>query len=330
MTTATEVVVEDEVIYEGEPEAINVNEEVDVELDEADPRTAIYEKREAQVREQAGVKEPDEKPEKEPVVESDEVMVTINGREKLVAQSRIDAAGGLAAYQKSAAASEMLNTAATEMRRVNEKLAQLDERERQLAFREQQTKESVRTEPPNTDALKEMATKYHEAILEGDVDIANELLLKMQATQSAMVNNSDEAAEKAVRRARSEIAFENNRDKQQRFAAEVDEANSDFRERFPDIADDPVLSDIANRKTIELQTAHPDWMPKTIITEAAQSVRDWFSKRTAISTTETKIAAKRSQDAVRGGTARAVPRPAPPPQTKGSYVESLRKARGLE
>jgi hypothetical protein len=305
----------------------------DEELDLNDPRAAIYAKRDAQLKAQAEGEAANSAPAPTVVAETktDEVTVVINGKEKLVSQARIDAAGGVVAYQKQAAASELLNQASAEARRVREQEAQIIERERQLSLREQEIQnQSFRTPAPsNTDALS-TAKEYHEAILDGDMDKASRLLLQIQAAQSVATVDKNEVANEAVRRARQELEMERARQEQQQFEIERQEANFDFEARFPLVADDPKLRALANQETIALQAAHPTWTPKEIITAAAQSVQNWASERLAISSTDQKLAAKRGTSNIRGGSVVAAQRQAPAPQTKSNYVEQLRKARGLE
>lgn len=303
------------------------------EINQDDPRAAIYAKRDEQIKQQAGDSEPNDAAAATAAADAKpadaEVTVIVNGKEKLVAQSRIDAAGGITAYQKTAAASEMLNQASAELRQAREHVAQIQERERQLAEREQKIQSERVAEPSTPDALEQIAREYHEALMDGDSDKASKLFIQMQTTRNATVNK-EEIVNEVVQRTNAEIEREQQAKARQRFAAEVQEANLDYRERFPDIADDPELSSMANQKTIALQEAHPDWSPKVIIAEAAQSVRKWITERTAISSSEQKLAIKRSLDNTRGGSVRAVSRPAPAPQTNSDYVSMVRKQRGLE
>ena len=307
--------------------------EEDEELDLTDPRAAIYAKRDAQLKAQAGGDAVDAAPTPAVAAEtkSDEVTVVINGKEKLISQARIDAAGGVVAYQKQAAASEMLNQASAEVRRVREQEAQIIERERQLSLREQEIQnQSFRTPAPsNQDALS-VAKEYHEAILDGDMDKASRLFLQMQAAQPVATVDKNEVANEAVRRARQELEQERMQQEHRQFETERQEANFDFEARFPDVADDPKLRSLANQETIALQQAHPTWTPKEIIIAAAQSVQKWATERTAISSVDQKLAAKRGSSNIRGGSVVAAQRQAPAPQTKSNYVEQLRKARGLE
>lgn len=303
-----------------------------------DPRAAIYAKRDEQLKAQAGdtAIAGDQEAKSEKTAKStetpsgNEISVVVNGKEKLVAKSRIDAAGGVAAYQKLAAASELLNQTTADARRLREQELHFQERERQLLLREQQYQSAKTAEPSSPDALKQVASEYHEAILDGNIDRANELLVQIQATRNATVGNKEEVAREAVRLARSELERDGIEAARSRFEAERQEAILDFQDRFPDVADDPRLRAMADSETIALLEAHPNWSPKVIITEAAQSVRKWITERTAISSSDQKLATKRGQDSIRGGSAVAALRPAAPPQTKSNYVETLRKQRGLE
>jgi hypothetical protein len=290
----------------------------DEELDLNDPRAAIYAKRDAQLKAQAEGEAANAAPTPAVAAEtkSDEVTVVINGKEKLVSQARIDAAGGVVAYQKQAAASELLNQASAEARRVREQEAQIAERERLLSLREQEFKSFRTPAPSNTDALS-TAKEYHEAILDGDMDKASRLLLQIQAAQSVATVDKNEVANEAVRRARQELEMERARQEQQNFEIERQEANFDFEARFPLVADDPKLRALANQETIALQAAHPTWTPKEIITAAAQSVQNWASERLAISSTDQKLAAKRGTSNIRGGSVVAAQRQAPAPRTRG-------------
>jgi hypothetical protein len=307
------------------------------EFDSNDPRAAIYAKRDAQLKAEMQAEPVASSVAQAVAVEeenSDEVKVVINGKEKLVSQARIDAAGGIVAYQKQAAASELLNQASAEARRIREQEAQILERERQLSIREQEIQnQSFKTPAPSNDDNEDAllaAKEYHEAILDGDMDKASRLLLQIQAAQSVATVDKNEVANEAVRRARQELDVERSRQEQQQFEIERQEANFDFEARFPLVADDPKLRALANQETIDLQAAHPTWTPKEIITAAAQSVQNWASERLAISSTDQKLAAKRGTSNIRGGSVVAAQRQAPAPQTKSNYVEQLRKARGLE
>ena len=84
-----------------------------------DARAAIYAKHQEKRKEELGALQ---------VSPDDEITVKVNGKERQVPRSKIDAAGGIEAYQKNAAASELLNQASAEARRVKEEAEQLERR----------------------------------------------------------------------------------------------------------------------------------------------------------------------------------------------------------
>lgn len=336
MNNEEQVIPQDDKVFIEEQAPIELGLEAEAEISEDDPRAAIYAKRDEQIREQAGEEKPEAVREKKPEPEPDEVTVVVNGKERKVHKTKIDDAGGVAAYQKNAAASEMLNQASAELRQVKEQERRLQEREAQLAQREQEIQfQQRRTDLPATaDDIKELAGKYHEAMTqhligEGDIEAANELLIKLQAAQKATVN-TDEIANKAVYMARRELEAESNAAKQARFAAECAEGEMRFKDQFPDLAEDPLLFKIVNDRTGEIYQENPNKNPVAIIEEAAKEIRGWLSKRNTATSTDSKLAAKRSQDTVKSGSVRMANRPAPAPQTKSNYVQELRIARGLE
>ncbi len=336
MSIEENVIPQDDKIFIDEKAPVDLGAEIEAEVHEDDPRAAIYAKRDEQIREQAGEEKPEAIKEIKLEPEQEELVVVVNGKERKVHKSKIDDAGGDVAYQKNAAASEMLNQASAELRQVKEQERRLQEREAQLAQREQEIQFHQRRAdlPATADDIKALAGQYHEAMTqhlmgEGDIETANELLLRLQAAQKATVN-TDEIANKAVHMARRELEAESNAAAQARFAAACVEGQQKFEEQFPDLAEDPLLFKIVNDRTGEIYQANPNKSPEAIIEEAAKEIRGWLSKRNTATSTDSKLAAKRSQDTVKSGSVRMANRPAPAPQTKSNYVQELRKTRGLE
>lgn len=296
-------------------------------------RAAIYAKHAEKRKEQLGTTEP--------VVTADpdeEVTVKVNGRERQVPRSKIDAAGGIEPYQKNAAASEILNQASAEARRVREQTDALAIRERDIAEREKRLSQASANPAPASElpadagALKTLARQYHDAMLDGDLDKADELLLRLNAAPSATAINPEEIATRAVQRAREELTADDRRKAAERFEADRLEAVAEFPTKYKDLASNPDAHGLVDAKTLEVHREHPEWSAKAIIDEAATRVRNLIrsvSTPTANSTQE-KLEAKRNLTQISGGSARTVPRPAPRPQTKSEYVGDLRKQRGLD
>jgi len=323
-----------------------------VETDESNPRAAIYKKHSEQRKAEGGGtvigaenKPVDNTQDVDPGSDTDnpakpipeeEVLVKVNGKEKMVPKSKIEAAGGIEAYRKNAAASELLNQAAAERREIETRKAQLDaqEREIQAARQELQRKQADPVEKTaNAEEMKGLARKYSEALLDGDMDTADALLMQMQGSRKV---NTEEIAKNAAAEVRAEIRREQEEERQRQRNAEATEASDWFWREHNDIAEDETLRSIANQKTIDLQKANPNWSPKMIVEESALFVRDWMSnkgignKLPDDTSKDDKLEAKRQLTVVKGGSARAVPRQAPKAPTSSQYIENMRKMRGLE
>lgn len=293
-----------------------------------DVRAAIYakhaEKRQEEITGQAAT---DELPE-------DEITVKVNGKELKVPREKVDAAGGVVAYQKNAAASELLNQASAEARRVKEEAEALERRRRELDEREQrftqaQLVTAQKPAPPvSDDAQKALARQYHDAMLDGDIDKADELLLQISAAQKATAVNPDEIASIAVKRAREELTAEERRKQAEKFEAERLEAVAEFPTKYKDLSSNDIARDLVDDQTKRIYREHPDWGAKAIIDEAAKRVRELI-KSVAPTTASEKVDAKRNLTQIRAGSARSVNRPPPKPQTGSEYVSSLRHQRGL-
>jgi len=320
---------------EAKPEVIEIDVPEDQAMSEDDPRAAIY-KKHAEQRKSDGEgviigTESEAGPEAKPAeIVDEEISVKVNGKERKVHKSKVEAAGGIDAYQKNAAASELLNQASAKARQLAEYEANLAAREQRIQQAEQQTQQ--RASPatlPDEGAMKQLAGKYHEAMLDGDIDTANTLLIQLQAARGA-TPDAEAIARRAVADVRAEFQREQQAAQQERFNRGLVEAKAKFEDEYSDIASDPELFNMTDAKTLEIYQQHPDWEPQAIIDTAAKQVREWFSGKVGTSAPSDKLAAKRAQTTVRGGSAKAIPRQAPPPQTKSQYVDSLRKARGLE
>lgn len=312
------------------------NEEQEAAPQEDSVRDAIYKKHSERRQNALGIEpaENEAKPEVKPVERDDEITVKVNGKERLVSKAKIEAAGGVEIFQKNAAASELLNQASAKERQLRDFEAQLNARAQQVEHQAQEIartaiqKQSVTL--PDEGAIKELATKYHEAFMDGDMDTANDLLIKIRAAQPATAVDRDDIASYAVQKAKSELVAEASRAQAEKFEAERLEASNQFHEQHKDIASDPELLGVVNAKTLEIYREHPDWGPKAIMDEAVTRFKKMVSRLNTPSSTAEKQEAKRSMTTVKGGSARTAVKPAVAPQTKSEYVRQMRVARGLE
>ena len=294
-----------------------------------DARAAIYAKHQERRKEELGAQQ--ESPD-------DEITVKVNGKERQVPRSKIEAAGGIEAYQKNAAASELLNQASAEARRVKEEAEQLERRRRELDEREQRLSQAAAAKPTaptelpaaNADAQKSLVRQYHDAMLDGDIDKAGELLIQINAASATTAVNPDDIANRAVQRAKEELTAEQRRKKAEEFEANRLAAVDEFKTKHKDLASNPDAFGLVDSKTLEVHREHPDWDAKAIIDEAANRVRKLIQSVATPSTTDEKLEAKRNRTQVNGGSARVVNRPAPKPQTNSDYVADLRRQRGLD
>jgi len=299
----------------------NTSDELDVLSEEDDARAAIY-KRYADKRNE------ELSPDAEGESVDEEVEIKVNGKIKSVLQSKVDAAGGIEAYQKNAAASERLNQVAQDERSLAAERAKLEEAREFLLQQARDLDNQKKTAPVIETDLKDLTARYHEAFMEGEVEQANELFLEMSRAQRATPEEKETIAAEAVRRARQEIAAEHHAEIAQRFAKERNTAVQAFLAEDNFITRDPNLLQMVDAKTAEILRENPNWEPAKIIDEAAKTVSKWVSK--VSKGIPDKMAAKRNIDVVKGGSARAVSAPPPRTQTSKEYVESLRRARGLD
>lgn len=324
-------------------EPVEVEEVAVTTTDEDDPRAAIYAKvKERRSQEKEGTPvgvDPADRQDPEPPAPSPEpdemVTVKINGKEKQVSRAKVEEAGGLDIYQKRHAAEENMRHAADERRRVQEFEQQLVVKAEQLQryeneIKQRATQQPASSPPPNQDEVKHMARQYHEAILNGDMDQADDLLIKLQGAQKTATPDVDAIARRAAAEARAALDQERQQEAKARFEEERIEAVQKFEEEFADIADDPELRDWADTKTLKIARENPKWSPAKIIEEAARQVREAIGKTVTKAEPSSKLEAKRSMTNVKGGSARAMPKAAPKPPTNSQYVENLRKQRGLE
>jgi len=314
------------------PVMAQVNDEP-IEAPVDDDRAAIYARHDSRRREQLGVAEP--APTETPPAD-EEIVVKVNGKERSVPKSKIDAAGGIEAFQKNAAASELLNQASAERRRVQEEAAQLEARRRDLEEREQRIKQSQATPgtaepglPAQPGDQKALARAYHEAMLDGDLDRADELLLQINAAQKATAVNAEEIANRAVQRAREELTAEDRRKKAEEFEADRAAAVDQFETKHKDLTS-PVARDLVDATTLDVYREHPDWTATAIIDEAANRVRELIKSAAPTPTpADPRLDAKRKATLIRGGSARNTTPPAPRPESRSEYVQKVREQRGL-
>ncbi len=268
-----------------------------------DARDAIAEKyRKSQAEKRTSTS--DETPAK-----PDKVAVKINGVEKLVPADKIEAAGGVEAYQKQAAAAEMLRQAAEDKARIRQQEAGLQAREaalereaarlQALQVVQQQAQTQPATQPApqpapsqatNDEArrrlneeLKQLIADEHEAALDDDYATVAELRIKAseKLAQLAAINRPAaaqtipahvlESIEHRIQERTVQTVDARLRREQyeHQYEAQRQAGEQYFDDHYPMLAKNPSLRDLVNRKTIEIREKNPRANPAQIIKQAA-------------------------------------------------------------
>jgi hypothetical protein len=285
---------DEEVIAEGgtietAPE-VNDDEVIDDEVDKPllsdsdQMRKDLAEKSRRHPKEEPTDDNPDNPGELDPEaaeVAADEEMVTlkVNGQDIQKTQAEVDAAGGVAAIQKSLAGDMKLAQAAEEKKKLEQDREEIREvigENKQLKGQIAELTELLKQQkaaPEATPASKEeiaaKAKQITEKFFHGDAEelqvAVEEILLSANASVPAPAAPApappvDEAA--IARRVQQSIDFK----------AEQKEAISDFEKNHADLNTDGRRKYV-NDLTIAIGKDNPDWGPKKIITEAVTQTR---------------------------------------------------------
>ena len=184
-------------------------------------------------------------------------------------------------HQKDKASQQRFEQASEYGRKIQEREAQLNAYVQQMQQQQQQQQtlpsQDAEPEPVQPDESPELIKKYHEALYEDDADKAAELFkaLTKQGRSEPATHNVDEAVEKALQRVMAQQQAQQQRSQQWAYQKSLEDAVKWFDSEFPDVAGTPELRSIADNRTIELTRKNPDWTPKEIMKEAAESTRQW-------------------------------------------------------
>ena len=214
----------------------------------------------------------------------DQTMVTlkVNGKEVQKTQAEVDAAGGIAAIQKSLSGDEKLALAAQQQKELDQekqriKQIEADNAQLRTEFTQlrslvaaQTSKGTVQT-PEAIAARREKAKKIAQKIFNGDAAELEEAVdnLLDSASQPASVNtpmpqiNEDSIAKKVER--------------QIEFNADRKTALQMFEKDHADLNSIPGRKNYVDKLTLVVMKEHPDWMPSQIIEEAVNRTREDLS-----------------------------------------------------
>ena len=186
-----------------------------------------------------------------------------------------------ASHQKDKASQKRFEEAADYARRVQEREAQLNAYVQQM----KQAQEAKPEVPPSKDAVpeegsdnSELIKEYHKALYEDDADKAAELFtqaLGNRGRSQPATQNVEEVVEQVLGRTLAQQRAQDKRQQQWAYQKSLEDAVKWFDEEYPDVAKVPELRAVADSRTIDLTQSNPDWSPKQIMQEAAESTRQW-------------------------------------------------------
>ena len=238
-------------------------------------------------------------------------------------------------HQKDKASQKRFEEAAEYSRRVQEREAQLNayvqNMQREAAASNTTTVTDVEPEQEQPDDSPDLIKKYHEALYEDDADKAAELFkaLTNKGRSQPATQNVDEAVQQALQRAMAQQQAQNKRQQQYAYQKSLEDAVKWFDSEFPDVAGTPELRAVADNRTIDLTQKNPDWSPKQIMQEAAESTRQWAKEFLSPNKNERVARKQKIVQHPRATNASArLGEEEPVPETAADIIEEMKRVRG--
>ena len=238
-------------------------------------------------------------------------------------------------HQKDRASQKRFEEAAEYGRKVQEREAQLNAYVQNMQ-RAQQPKKDV---PPSQDAVPEVETndsdlvkQYHQALYEDDADKAAELFTKAlgnRGRSQPATQNVEEVVEEVLGRTLAQQRAQNQRQQQWAYQKSLEEAVKWFDGEYPDVAGVSELRAVADNRTVALTEEHPDWTPKQIMQEAAESTRQWAKEFLSPNKNERAERKKKIVQNPKAATGSSkIGEDEPAPQTAADIIKEMRESRG--
>ena len=238
-------------------------------------------------------------------------------------------------HQKDKASQKRFEEAAEYGRRIQEREAQLNAYVQNM----QRSQKAPQQQPPSKDAAPEqeqpddspdLIKKYHEALYEDDADKAAELFkaLTNKGRSHPATQNVEEVVQKVLGTTFAQQRAQSQRQQQWAYQKSLEDAVKWFDDEYPDIAKVPELRAIADNRTIDLTQNNPDWTPKQIMKEAAESTRQW-AKDILSPSSERVTRKKRIVQHPRAASASSkIGEDEPVPETASDIIEEMKRVRG--
>jgi len=238
-------------------------------------------------------------------------------------------------HQKDKASQKRFEDAAEYGRRVQEREAQLNAYVQNMQQQQQKQKtlpsQDAEPEQEQPDDSPDLIKKYHEALYEDDADKAAELFkaLTNKGRSQPATQNVDEAVQQALQRAMAQQQAQNKRQQQYAYQKSLEDAVKWFDSEFPDVAGTPELRAVADNRTIELTQSNPDWSPKQIMQEAAESTRQWAKEFLSPNKNE-RVARKQKivQHPKATNASARLGEEEPVPETAADIINEMKRVRG--
>lgn len=281
-----------------------------------------------------------------------QVKIVVNGEERYYPTSVVEANGGVAAYQKLLYAEAKLAQAAETTRKANEtaqlvtaEAARLSRREQELNALEQSLRERQKTIVPpanEADARKgesadsKLAEEIAAKLYAGDEKVAGEAIeTLLKATRSSGQSVTPEMIAETVRAELERNRAEERRQKQQqdqqearqRIDEERQEANKVWKSEYRDLAVDPDMAAIVQRRIATLQ-ALPENEGKSLVALTRLAAEEARKKFGAANTAEQRRQEKILTPTLPVNSATSSQPAVTRKKTGTETVNELRRARG--
>jgi hypothetical protein len=181
----------------------------------------------------------------------------------------------LAQFQKNSAADKRLQEASERQQELRDYEAQLDAYRANLEAQTRQPPSGAEPSPSVTDAnTDDLYGQYHEALFQGDETKANAMLRQIRVAERPVQPEID--VNSIIERTKAEMREEETTARANAYESRRQEAVELFRSEYPEIAEDPGLLAVADRRSAELYNTDPTRDPWDIMQECAGHAREWL------------------------------------------------------
>ena len=232
-------------------------------------------------------------------------------------------------HQKDKASQKRFEEAANYGRRLSAREAQLNAYIQQMEAKPPPSKDVAQQEEPKENS-SDLIKKYHEALYEDDADKAAELFNSLTGGRSQpATQNVEEVVEKVLNRTMAQQRAQSQREQQYAYQKSLEDAVKWFDSEYPDVASSPELRSIADNRTIDLTQSNPDWSPKEIMKEAAETTRQWAKEFLSPDKSERVNRKKRIvQHPKAASRSSKIGEDPPAPQSAADIIQEMKQARG--